>query len=127
MFLKPLMLAGLGAAVAASLRAAGALPLVVTRSDCFERTGDDAYTIDPADPGAFVRLADEVCGTEPRLAGVVDCWTAAPPGGTDLDDAALVTLLAPMRLAHALSGQPTVRPLPMLLVARGCVRVNADD
>ena len=118
---------GLGAAVVASLHAAGALPLVVTRGDRFDCAGDDAYTIDPADPGAFVRLAAEVCGTEPRLAGVVDCWTAAPPGGTDLDDAALVTLLAPMRLAHALSGQPTVRPLPMLLVARGCVRVNADD
>ena len=44
---------GLGAAVVASLRAAGALPLVVTRSDRFECAGDDAYTIDPADPGAL--------------------------------------------------------------------------
>lgn len=117
---------GVGAAVVAGLRAAGALPLVVTRGDRFARDGD-AYAIDPADPDTFARLAAEVCGSEPRLAGVVDCWNAAPPGGTDLDDAALVGLLAPMRLAHALSGQPTVRPLPMLLVARGCARVSADD
>ena len=56
---------------------------------------------------------------EDRLAGVVDCWSAAPPGDTDLDGRRVVTLLSPMRLAHALSSQPTVRPLPVLLVARG--------
>jgi phthiocerol/phenolphthiocerol synthesis type-I polyketide synthase E len=118
---------GLGAAVAAGLRAVGGQPLRVSRGDRFERTGDGGYLIAPADPSAFHRLAGEVCGTEARLAGVVDCWSAAPPGGTDLDDAALVTLLAPMRLAHALSSQPTVRPLPMLLLARGTGRVDADD
>ena len=62
-----------------------------------------------------------------ELAGVIDCWSAAPPGATDLDTAAVVTLLGPLRLAHALSGQPTVRPLPMLLVARGTARVRDDD
>lgn len=118
---------GLGAAVAAGLQAAGGRAIVVTRGDHAEPASDDAYLIDPTDPDAFLRLASEVCKTEPRLAGVVDCWSAAPAGGTDLDDAALVTLLAPMRLAHALSSQPTVRPLPVLLVARGAARVNAED
>jgi NAD(P)-dependent dehydrogenase (short-subunit alcohol dehydrogenase family)/SAM-dependent methyltransferase/acyl carrier protein len=32
-----------------------------------------------------------------------------------------------MRLAHALSSQPTVRPLPVLLVARGTRQVQAGD
>ena len=32
-----------------------------------------------------------------------------------------------MRFAHALSGQTTVRPLPMLLVARGATRVHDED
>src|SRR5205823_8468759 len=62
-----------------------------------------------------------------RLAGVVDCWSASAPGDTDLDDAAVVTLLAPMRLAKALSARSTVRPLPMLLVARGSAHVEPGD
>jgi phthiocerol/phenolphthiocerol synthesis type-I polyketide synthase E len=65
------------------------------------------------------------------LAGVIDCWTATPidaaSGETDLDAAAMVTLLGPMRLAHFLSDQPTVRPLPLLLVARGTTRVLGDE
>jgi acyl transferase domain-containing protein/SAM-dependent methyltransferase len=118
---------GLGAAVAAALRAVGGQPLLVSRGDRFEPAGDDAWLIDPTDPDGFHRLAAQVCGTGTRLAGVVDCWSAAPPGGTDLDDAALVTLLAPIRLAHALGSQPTIRPLPMLLVARGTSRVDPAD
>jgi phthiocerol/phenolphthiocerol synthesis type-I polyketide synthase E len=107
---------GLGDAVAEALRAVAAEPVVCRCTD-----------LDPADPEAFHRLAAEVCEREERLAGVVDCWSAAPPGETDLDEAALVTLLAPMRLAHALSGRTTVRPLPMLLVARGTTRLDHDD
>ena len=39
---------------------------------------------------------------------------------TDLDDGRCrSTMLTPMRLSHALSGQATVRPLPLLLRARG--------
>ena len=36
--------------------------------------------------------------------------------------AAVDTLLTPMRLVHALSSSPTLRPLPVLLVARGTAR-----
>src|SRR5690606_27539949 len=59
--------------------------------------------------------------------GVIDCWSATPPGNTDLDSAACVTLLAPMRLVHALGSRSTVRPLPFLLVARGATRVLDGD
>ncbi len=118
---------GVGAAVSARLLSAGAHAIVVRQGDRFDRAGDDQYTIDPSDPGGFKRLAAQVCTRDNRLAGIVDCWTAEPPGSTDLDVAGVVTLLAPMRLAHALSGQATVRPLAMVLVARGTRRVEAAD
>jgi acyl transferase domain-containing protein/SAM-dependent methyltransferase len=118
---------GLGAAIVARLRAAEADPIVVTHGTHFEREAEGRYLIDPTDPEEFSTLAALLCAPESRLAGVVDCWSARPPGGTDLDDAALSSLLAPMRLARALSGQPTVRPLPMLLVARGTTRVEPED
>ena len=61
---------------ASRLRAAGG---------AFARVGDHEYTLDPADAGALARLAQAVCASNNRLAGVVDCWSAAPPGTTDLD------------------------------------------
>ncbi len=118
---------GVGAAVADAVRGAGGHALVVRRGERFGRDAEGVYLIDPAEPEAFHLLADDVCQGEERLAGVVDCWSAPPPGSTDLDDAAVITLLAPMRLADALSGQSTVRPLPMLLVARGTTRVEEED
>ena len=118
---------GLGAAVLDALRAAGSEPIVVRQAAAFARVGDHEYTLDPADAGAFARLAHDVCASSNKLAGVIDCWSAAPPGATDLDVAARVSLLGPLRLAHALSGQATLRPLPMLLVARGTARVHDDD
>lgn len=118
---------GFAASVAESLRTAGAKPVLVAQGDRFERSSSDKYRLDPSDPAGFARLASEVCAAEPRLAGVIDCWSAAPPAATDIDEAAITALLAPMRLAHALSSQPTVRPLPVLLVARGTARVSDGD
>jgi acyl transferase domain-containing protein/SAM-dependent methyltransferase len=118
---------GLGQAVLDAVRAAGGEPIAVRQSDDFLRLGDDEYRLDPADADAWMRLAHDVCASSNRLAGVIDCWSAAPPGTTDLDAAALVTLLGPLRLALAMSSQPTVRPLPLLLVARGTARVKDDD
>jgi acyl transferase domain-containing protein/SAM-dependent methyltransferase len=118
---------GLGAAVLEELRAAGSDPIVVRQGQAFTRVGDHEYTLDPADAGAFARLAQAACASNGKLAGVVDCWSAAPPGTTDLDVAARVSLLGPLRLVQALSTQATLRPLPMLLVARGAARVHDDD
>ena len=36
-------------------------------------------SIDPTDDRSFDRLAAAVCSSENRLAGVIDCWSAAPP------------------------------------------------
>ena len=118
---------GTGDAVAEAVRAAGGQPLLVGRGDHFERSGDDSYLIDPSDPEGFEQLAAHVCAGDPKLAGVIDCWGATPPGDTELDDAALVALLAPMRFAQSLSSRSTVRPLPMLLVARGTARIEAGE
>jgi SAM-dependent methyltransferase/NAD(P)-dependent dehydrogenase (short-subunit alcohol dehydrogenase family)/acyl carrier protein len=118
---------GLGQAVLDAIRDAGGEAIAVRQSDAFSRLGDHEYRLDPADAEAWTRLAHDVCAASNRLAGVIDCWSAAPPGTTNLDAAAVVTLLGPLRLAHALSSQATVRPLPLLLVARGTARVKDDD
>jgi acyl transferase domain-containing protein/SAM-dependent methyltransferase/acyl carrier protein len=118
---------GVGNAVCDRLRAAGARPIVVTQGAGFANPRQDHYVIQPSNPENFGRLATAVCRAEPRLAGVIDCWSAGPPGATPLDAAATVALMVPLRLAHALSGQPTMRPLPMLIVARGTARVHDDD
>lgn len=119
--------AGLGAGVLESLSAVGAHPIVVRRGDTFRQLGEDSYILNPSHPDGFGQLAAKVCAGDSRLAGVIECWSAPPPGATDLDDAAVVALLGPMRLAHALSSQSTVRPLPVLLVARGTTRVLGDE
>ena len=41
--------------------------------------------------------------------------------------AAHVSFLGPLRLGHALGRAPTVRPLPVVLVARGSDRMRGDD
>ena len=118
---------GLGTRVAERLRALGAQPIIVQQGGHFQHINDHTYTVDPSQPDNFQHLAAKVCDPETRLAGVIDCWTAAPPGNTDLDAAATISLLSPMRLAHALSNHSTVRPLPVLLVARGSTRVHDGD
>ncbi|MEO6121989.1 MAG: SDR family NAD(P)-dependent oxidoreductase, partial [Acidimicrobiales bacterium] len=118
---------GLGHEVVSRLRAAGAEPVVVRLAGRFEQLGTDEFLLDPGAVDGFQRLAAQVCAAGTRLAGVVDCWTAAPPGVTDIDVAARVSMLGPLRLAHALSGHRTVRPLPFLLVGRGTARVTGDE
>ena len=118
---------GLGANVIKKLRAAGAQPIAVRRGARFRAVDDHTYLLNPAQPEGIRQLCSQVCTAEPRLAGVIACWNAAPPGGTDLDVAAVETLLMPMRLVPALSSLPTLRPLHILLVARGTARVQDDD
>ncbi len=115
-----------GSAMVAALRAAGAQPIPVRRGDRFKATRG-GYAIDPAQVDDYHRLAGEVCAGEDKLAGVVYCWNASPPADTALDDAATVALLGPMQLAHALSRQQTVRPLPLLFVARGTASLDPQD
>jgi phthiocerol/phenolphthiocerol synthesis type-I polyketide synthase E len=118
---------GIGTAIAERLRGIGGQPVIIKHGPDFKRISENEYFLNAFKPEHFQELAAQVCSIGDRLAGVIDCWSASPPGTTNFDDAALVTLLAPMRLAHALNSQPTVRPLPMLLVARGTRKVHDDD
>ena len=118
---------GLGATVIDRLKAMGGQPVAVRQGNSFECIGKDEYLLDPSQTEGYRQIAAQVCLAEDPLAGVIDCWSASPPGATDIDTAAVVTLLNPMRLAHSLSSQTTVRPLPVLLVARGTSRVHEGD
>jgi len=72
-------------------------------------------------------LAQSVCQTEPRLGGIVYCWGATECSVTSLDEASQAGIVGPMGIARAFSTQPTVRPLPLLLLARGTARVREQD
>ncbi|MEO6966150.1 MAG: SDR family oxidoreductase [Acidobacteriaceae bacterium] len=115
-----------GAGIIALLRSVGASVLTVRRAAAYKKTGD-AYALNPEEPEGFRSLAMDVCHGEERLGTVIDCWNAAPPGATGLDDAAPIALLAPMRFAHAFSSQQTVRPLPVVFLARGTAQVHSED
>ena len=71
-------------------------------------------------------MASEVCATG-RLAGVVDCWAAEAPDSTDLDTGGYALFLGALQLGHALGPRTTVRPLPIVLAARGTDRLLPDD
>jgi phthiocerol/phenolphthiocerol synthesis type-I polyketide synthase E len=116
-----------GSAIAARLEACGCHVIRASRGEQFESLNDREYVIGPSVNEDLRRLAQLVCSTEPRLAGVVYCWGATAPETTDLDASAAFALYAPMRMACAFSSQQTVRPLPLLFVARGTVRIENSD
>jgi acyl transferase domain-containing protein/SAM-dependent methyltransferase len=121
-----------GAAIVQNLRQLGCEVVTARPGNAYARLGEYEWVLNPDEEAGFRELARAVCDNETRLSGVIDCWSAAALASaeqtdTDLDTAAVMSLLAPMRLAHALSGQQTVRPLPMLLVAAGTTKVLATD
>ena len=102
------------------------------QGDAFARVSDHEYVLDPGQEAGFRELAASVCAGQERLAGVVGCLSTAALSTasgtpTDLDTAAKLWLLAPMRLAYAFSRQLTVRPLPILIVTAGTARVCDAD
>lgn len=116
-----------GSAIVDRLRSLGATALVVRHGPRFARVTESTYELDAKEPEGYRSLAIDVCSGDDRLAGVIDCWNATPPADTLLDDAAPIALLGPMRFAHALSSQPTIRPLPVLFLARGTALVDPQD
>ena len=117
-----------GAAIAERLQYLGADVMTARPGESFARLSEREWVVNPGQEHDFVALARAVCGSETRLSGVIDCWSAhdlaqSKGADLDLDSAATMSLLAPMRLAHALSGQQTMRPLPLLIVASGTTRV----
>ncbi len=121
-----------GAAIASKLRGLGCEVVTARPGEAFARLSDREYVVDPGREEGFRELAAAVCAGDRRLAGVVECLGAAAlpadaGAPTDLDDAARLCLLAPMRLAYALTRQTTVRPLPILIVAAGTTRVYDGD
>lgn len=121
-----------GATIAANLQLLGCDVITASPGESFARVSEREYKFNPAEEKEFSELAAVACSGESRLAAVIDCWSAtALPAegvpGTSLDEAGQMSLLAPMRLTHALSRQQTVRPLPFLLIACGTARVFSED
>ncbi|MCC7416397.1 MAG: SDR family NAD(P)-dependent oxidoreductase [Acidobacteria bacterium] len=65
---------GLGDAVLAALRAAGQRAVEVVAGRAFEARGDGRFSIDPASPGAYKELVDEVADPASPLA-VLHLWS----------------------------------------------------
>lgn len=116
-----------GAALAELLMSRGCHPIRVSRGPAFECVNAQEYILSPNFLEDLRRLAEMVCAAEPRLAAILYCWGATSPDDTHLDAASPLTLLGPLRLAAAFSSQPTVRPLPLLFIARGTVKVLELD
>jgi len=121
-----------GAAIGDSLRQHGCDVVTARIGDAFARLSESECVVNPNEEEGFVELAAMACQSEARLSGVINCWSATElPAGeaklADLKKAALVNLLAPMRLAFALSRRQTARPLPVLLVASGTTKVAQTD
>src|SRR6185312_16656336 len=121
-----------GAAIVERLLQLGCDVIRAGPGDAYAHLNEREWVLNPDHERDFHELAASVCDSETRLSGVIDCWSATSlasgeAAGTDLDMAAAMGLLAPMRLAHALSAQQTVRPLPVLLLAAGTTRVLDTD
>jgi phthiocerol/phenolphthiocerol synthesis type-I polyketide synthase E len=65
---------GLGESIAAELRQKGATIITLAASDRFTHS-DDHFSIDPAQPGHYERLWDEIGALGLRPAGLLNLWT----------------------------------------------------
>ncbi|MEO3812450.1 SDR family NAD(P)-dependent oxidoreductase [Sphaerisporangium sp. B11E5] len=124
---------GIGAHLAARLRAEGVTVLEASPGDGYHRQGDRC-TIDPADAGHYRRLVAEL--DDPGPVTVVHLWSLVP--GALLGDAARdpdATLDAALRhgfdslllLTQALGGQVSGPDLCVLTVSAGCAEVVGGD
>ncbi|HEY6427773.1 MAG TPA: SDR family oxidoreductase, partial [Acidimicrobiales bacterium] len=116
---------GVGKRVAEVLADAGAEPLVATCGSSFGHHPGRGFVVDPSRADQLSELAAAAGSAE--LAGVIDCWSASRPGATDLDEAAVVSFLAPLRLGVALASRPGPGSMPFLLVRRGTAAVIDGD
>ena len=116
-----------GSDIASHLVQLGADVVHVRRGDALQRLSEAEYMVGTQQKDDFRALAQSICQAETRVSAVVYCWGATEPAITSLDDAAPAALVSPMSIAIAFSTQPTVRPLPLLFVARGTARVDEAD
>ena len=118
---------GLGRQVAHALRDVGVTPITVGIGDAFASDQDSGFVVDPASPDHLDRLAAMAVASGSPLAGVIDCWSAGPPGETDIESGALVAFLAPLRLCVALASAPGSTAMPVVLARRGSTIVVDGD
>ena len=117
---------GVGERIVEVLREVGAHPLVARRDG---RPGHPVHglAVDPGRADQLTELVATAYSASSPLGGVIDCWSTAPPAATGLDEAAVVSLLAPLRLGVAVASRPGDRPIPLVLVRRGSAAVSDDD
>jgi phthiocerol/phenolphthiocerol synthesis type-I polyketide synthase E len=118
---------GIGERISEALRDAGAEPLVAIRRNPSGGEPGDRFVVDPCQPGQISDLAAAAMSAPGGLAGAIDCWSAGPPGSTDLDEAAAVSFLAPLRLGVALASRTGTALAPLVLVRRGTAAVIDGD
>ncbi len=116
---------GVGRAVRSFLEARGASCVMVSPANASFALERGGYRLDPADPGGFRRLFENVLGREPRpLRGVVHLWSldsALPAEATvaDLDAAQRLGCGSVLHLVQALVETVGEKPPRLWLVSRG--------
>ena len=102
---------GVGEALAARLRQAGAGVALIRRGDRFDEAGPDGWRVDPGDAAQVRRAIGAAAAADARaLQGVVVAWSLAPAdSGTALQDAHLARLGDLLRVVQALGDAPGAR------------------
>src|SRR5204862_6111399 len=103
---------GIGAALAARLRALGHESVLIRQGRRFEQERDDSFRVSPDSEADLRRVlaSDAVAGE--ALAGVIHCWSLDRPGPYGMDTERLrgaqqTGVLSAFRLVRALGDRPT--------------------
>jgi amino acid adenylation domain-containing protein len=122
---------GLGEALVAALRAAGASCVAVAASAAFARRGPDSFALDPAAPQDYRRLADTLAEEGFAVDGVLHLWTYDGPAAARAAASAMEQrrgVYSLLLLAQALAaGARAERPVRLLVVSSHAQAVVAGD
>jgi malonyl CoA-acyl carrier protein transacylase len=122
---------GLAGELARRLAAAGREVYTAAPGACFERTGEHAFTLDPADGDGYDLLLEEICRQSRPPAAVLHLWAVEPDHGDlavgALDAALDLTFYSLVHLAQAMGKWSLTEPAAVLVVSSGLQRVTGEE
>lgn len=123
---------GLGAGLAAQLRAEGHVCVMIEAGEDFSETAGGGFRINPSDTSGYRRLAEACAGWSPGFTHVVHAWACAaaaaePAGADELAARQNPGSLSLLRWLRAWPAPPEGVPLRLLVVTRRLQAVSADE